>query len=776
MKRQIFTLLLCALFGAVVMAQAPSHLILKTTTLPVIDGQIDEVWDVATALDIAVKFKLEEPTLGALGETYWKALWTDAGIYFLVNVTDDEFYPVYKSSGNDYEFDKLEVYFDVNADKKDGLGAGGNKGHYQIAPGFAEATIDGTELLSGSGDAECHYAFLVTEPNYVAEYFVPMTKFIDKDGFQIAQTAEIGFDITVIDRETGDPGRKRMNWANAGALDESWNNMDDAGILTLDGASDNILAEAITIATAGDATTITTEAGTLQFTAAILPVSATVKTAKWTVVNGTGRASISADGILTAIMDGTVTVTGETKDGSYLSGTKEITISNQFISMSDINEIKNGNFNQVNGDGTATLWGGWGGPSNSAMPRVVDGVAVCTPALGANNWEYQFNQQNLNAMPNVDYVFSFTAWADAPRTMCVDFEDTPALNYNRYGISTDPTSNGRSEWTFDITTEPTTYTLHVNFDQIVAGTVQKVQYMLGLAGDIMYLDNITLVQASDLALVGVEVASLTVTSPADVITVDKGTLQMGADVLPVDAGYKAIAWSVANGTGMATIDAATGLLTAFSNGTVTVTATSKDGSFISATKVITLSNQVNEILNVNVAGAGFVAGDRVFVTGDFAGWSEPGKGTSVELFDEDGDGIFTAIMSLGHQEWKFKFFKNVTWAGGEPVPADRAYTFVGGENLTFNWGVPGVISVPKNTLEGKVQMYPNPVSDDLTITTSANLKSVVISSMLGQVVNRTDLSSRVSATISTASLAKGMYIVTFFGTDGSQMSQKLMKQ
>ena len=779
MKRQIFTLLLCALFGTAIMAQAPSHIVKKTTVLPVLDGEIDAVWDNAVAQDIAVPFQAEVPTLGGPGETYFKALWTDAGIYFLFNVTDDEFFPNYKNTpvGNSYEFDKLELYFDVNAEKKDGIGAGGNAGHYQIAPDFTETTIDGTEHLSGAGDAEVHYAFLVTEPNYVAEYFVPMTKFIDKDGYQISQNAEIGFDITVIDRETGDAARKRMDWANAGALNENWNNMDDVGILTLEGASENILAESLTISSAGAATTIETEAGTLQMTANILPVSATVKTAKWTIVNGTGRAKVSADGLVTAIMDGTVTVKGETKDGTFLSSILELTISNQFISMSDVDVIKNGKFDKVNADGTATSWGGWGGTALSPLPQIVDGVANCTPAAHAEVWQYQFNQEGLEALPNLPYAVSMVMWSDADRLVKLDFEYVGT--YERYGSSTHAASlGGESDWEFSITTVPTKYTFDVIFDKMIPGKVQKIQYMLAQTGDIVYIDSVSLISGDDLALVGIEVASLTVTSPADVITVDKGTLQMGADLLPADAGFKEVVWTVTNGTGMATIDAATGILSAFSNGTVTVTGTAKDGSGVSNTKVITLSNQVVEILNVNVTGAGFVAGDRVFVTGDFANWSEPGKGTSVEMFDTDGDGIFTAYLSLVHQEWKFKFFKNVTWANGEPVSADRAYTFAGGENLTFKWGVPGVVSVPKNSLADKVSMYPNPVSDELTITikTSTSLKKVVITSMLGQVVNSTDLTSRTSATVSTASLSKGIYIVTFYGNDGSQTSQKLMKK
>lgn len=75
--------------------------------------------------------------------------------------------------------------------------------------------------------------------------------------------------------------------------------------------------------------------------------------------------------------------------------------------------------------------------------------------------------------------------------------------------------------------------------------------------------------------VPIPVTSVTVYGAGNktVITVDKGTLQMYANVLPVDADDTTVTWSVINGTGSATISAS-GLLTAITNGTVTVKATS----------------------------------------------------------------------------------------------------------------------------------------------------------------------------------------------------------
>jgi hypothetical protein len=77
---------------------------------------------------------------------------------------------------------------------------------------------------------------------------------------------------------------------------------------------------------------------------------------------------------------------------------------------------------------------------------------------------------------------------------------------------------------------------------------------------------------------------------SSVITIDNGTLQLSASILPVDATYQTVSWSITNGTGSATINSS-GLVTAINDGIVTARATALDGSGIYDTYVITISNQ-----------------------------------------------------------------------------------------------------------------------------------------------------------------------------------------
>lgn len=69
-----------------------------------------------------------------------------------------------------------------------------------------------------------------------------------------------------------------------------------------------IPVESITVTGEGGATTISTDNGTLQMYATVLPEDATNKSVTWSVIPGTGTASISSTGLLTAESDGTITV------------------------------------------------------------------------------------------------------------------------------------------------------------------------------------------------------------------------------------------------------------------------------------------------------------------------------------------------------------------------------------------------------------------------------------------------------------------------------------
>ena len=97
-------------------------------------------------------------------------------------------------------------------------------------------------------------------------------------------------------------------------------------------APSEILVESIDVFGTGGATTISTYGGTLQMLKKTLPSNATDTTATWSRINGSGTASISGTGLLTALTDGTVTARATANDGSAIYGDEVITISNQTVS------------------------------------------------------------------------------------------------------------------------------------------------------------------------------------------------------------------------------------------------------------------------------------------------------------------------------------------------------------------------------------------------------------------------------------------------------------
>lgn len=594
--KTLSTFILSAFFAFQLSAQKPEAEILIASTDPVIGGEIDEVWSEANVYDIKTLelTNTAPPSLGLPGETSWQGLWSEkaGGIFLLVTVNDDDYYPWYEDPAANidvsWQYDKIEIYFDVNFELEDGLGAAGGNGHYQFAPPFEDEKVDGTQLIQGN----VQYAFTLSGDSYVAEFFIPFAGLQDKDGIEIDLMANIGLGISIIDRDAGgDPNR--ATWANDASIGSSWNNMDGCGIINFDGVTAPIFVDEITLQ--GGA--ITENNGQLQMVVEVLPVDATNQRLAWSVENGSGRASIDENGILTGQVDGEVTVTATAKDGSYTEASMVIEVSNQVVSIGELNIIRNWNFDQVNADGTPTSWSfaGIGDPA-----QVIDGIANCYPALSddGNPWNSKLSQiGEFHAIPNSDYIFSFVAWADSERQIAVDFED-PNNAWVRYGSTTHEYSpDGRSQWNFDLTATATKYVFDINFDQIQANTSEELHFMGSWSDVPYYVDSVLLILADDFDLITeyTPVSNITVSSEGDATTIKQGSvLQMSAAILPVDADYSAsVNWSVVTGTGHASIDE-NGLLTGDSVGTVSVVASAKDDSGIQGFLDVSVSD-VTEI-------------------------------------------------------------------------------------------------------------------------------------------------------------------------------------
>ncbi|WP_319507750.1 InlB B-repeat-containing protein [uncultured Methanolobus sp.] len=115
------------------------------------------------------------------------------------------------------------------------------------------------------------------------------------------------------------------------------------GILLVTVVEPPVLVTGITVNTAGSVTNVIS-GQTLQMNASVLPSNATDKGITWSVINGTGSATIDVSGLLTAIKVGNLTVKATANDASGIEGSMFVTVDP--ILVTDIN---------VTGAGSATM-------------------------------------------------------------------------------------------------------------------------------------------------------------------------------------------------------------------------------------------------------------------------------------------------------------------------------------------------------------------------------------------------------------------------------------
>ncbi|MGV6861769.1 MAG: Ig-like domain-containing protein [Putridiphycobacter sp.] len=135
---------------------------------------------------------------------------------------------------------------------------------------------------------------------------------------------------------TSNPNLTCIEVDDVASATANWTNIDPASSFSL---SCFTPVNAITVQGQGGASTITTDGGTLQMEATVQPTNASDQTITWSVTNGTGSATIDANGILTAQTNGIVTVVATANDGSSITGSANITISNQIaVGVNEISE------------------------------------------------------------------------------------------------------------------------------------------------------------------------------------------------------------------------------------------------------------------------------------------------------------------------------------------------------------------------------------------------------------------------------------------------------
>jgi uncharacterized protein YjdB len=270
--------------------------------------------------------------------------------------------------------------------------------------------------------------------------------------------------------------------------------------------------ESIDISSDGEVSSITSQGGELQLYASVSPSNAENKNVTWSVSSGSSHASVSENGLVTANSNGSITITATAVDGSGVSATFEITISNQFVPAESITITSENNSNTIDTDnGTLQLF------------------ATISPEDATENevvWSIDFNPDiaTISETGEVTAIKNGATYIKA------------ALANNPYSV-------------FKI------FEIYISNQLIPADSIE-----------IISLGNV------------------------NTIDIDKGGIQLFAQLKPFDATNTNIEWKITEGSDLATINES-GFVFARKNGAIEVTATTLDGSGVSATFNITISNQ-----------------------------------------------------------------------------------------------------------------------------------------------------------------------------------------
>lgn len=377
---------------------------------------------------------------------------------------------------------------------------------------------------------------------------------------------------------------------------------------------DDVPVDSVTISTVNDVSVINTIGGTLQFTAVVLPTNADNKAVTWSVTNGTGEATISSNGLLSAVADGTVTVKAASNSDPARSATKLITISNQNVLASSISLTSEDDRSFID-DYQGTLQMGVIVLPASAVNKDV----IWSVENGSGSATINANGL-LTAVSNGTVIVRATSAAVSSvfgtKTITISNQDTSAVLSVEISSADDvviiDTFQGTLQFVAEVLpadAEDKSITWSV-INGTGSGTITENGLLTAVSNGTLSVratsvSNPSVFDELEVTISNQEVivtsVVLTSANDAQVIDVFGGTLQFDVEVLPADAVDKAVTWSVENGSGSATISQ-TGLLSATSDGTVTVYVTSNSNSAINDSMLITISNQEIVVTSISVNG------------------------------------------------------------------------------------------------------------------------------------------------------------------------------
>jgi beta-glucanase (GH16 family) len=228
--------------------------------------------------------------------------------------------------------------------------------------------------------------------------------------------------------------------------------------------------------------TLTAEGQKTTLLATVAPSNATNKKLTWSS-SDPSVATVSGTGVVTALKNGTTTITVTTEDGNMVDTSTVVVDIIPQLTQDQIFPLKNGSFSQQ-----LTNWSAWSWNKNDSFideVQVVDGKAkINVPKFdasgtGAEKWAVQFRQTDLKLLENKEYLISFDASSTVARDMELVVQNSA---YNRV-----------LEKTISLTSESKRYTYSF---KATAEELVELNFLLGKYADYdqheVTIDNVVL--------------------------------------------------------------------------------------------------------------------------------------------------------------------------------------------------------------------------------------------------------------------------------------------
>ena len=516
---------------------------------------------------------------------------------------------------------------------------------------------------------------------------------------------------------------------------------------------------------------ITQNNGSLQLFSSIVPYYVSQQVL-WQIVSGGEYATLSENGLVSALDNGTVTIQAISADNAAILDTIDVVISGQLPAVVSVDIT-------VSGDAAATITTDNGTLQLNALvlPAEANQNVVWTITAGSDFATVDANGL-VNAINNGTVTIQSVSAEDNTILDTIDVVITNQI-IPVASVDVSVANNAAAIITTD------NGTLQLNVLVLPSNSNQTVIWSITAGSDFATVDANGLVTALDNGTVTVQavswedntildiidvvitnqivpVASVKVSvanNAAATITTDNGTLQLNALILPSNSNQN-IVWSISAGSDFATVDA-NGLVTALDNGIITVQAVSAENNTILDTIDVVITNQVVPVASLVIS----VENDAQPVITTSGGTlqliatvapanSEQDATWSIvsgsEFVSVNADGLVTAIS-------------NGT-AIIKAVSTENADI-----NDTIEIVVSGILGSDEFNRENAV-IYPNPSQSLLTIQSQFEIRQIAIYSIEGRKVLEGN-----GNTINIVELPQSNYILIAQFENGKTITKKIVK-